>query len=68
MWRFLRHPNILPLRGVSMSGDRFAMLSKWMPNGNINEFVEAYPEVDRHRLVRPPSATLLPSFRQFKIP
>ena len=67
-WSFLRHPNILPLIGVSMSENRFAMVSEWMPNGNINKFVKAHPEVNRFRLVRPRSATLLPSFRQLKIP
>ena len=62
MWRFLRHPNVLPLLGVSMSENRFAMVSEWMPNGNINQFVKAHPEVNRLGLVRPPFATLHPLF------
>ena len=50
-----------------MSANRFAMVSEWMPYGNINQFVKAHPDVDRPKLVRPPFATLLPSFRQLKI-
>ena len=51
MWRSLRHPNILPLIGVSMSENRFAMVSDWMANGNINEFVKAHPRTDKSGLV-----------------
>ena len=67
MWRYLRHPNVLPLIGALMSENRFAMVSEWMPYGNINQFVKAHPDVDRPKLVRPPFATSLPSFRQLKI-
>ncbi|KAF9790630.1 kinase-like domain-containing protein [Thelephora terrestris] len=51
LWRFLRHPNILPLLGVLMSDTRFAMVSHWMPNGNINEHVKAHPGLDRLELL-----------------
>jgi len=34
-------------------GDRhFAMVSEWMTNGNINEFVKAHRDVNRFELVR----------------
>ena len=51
MWKFLQHPNVLPLVGVLMSEARFAMVSEWMTNGSINEYVKAHPEVDRPQLV-----------------
>ncbi|KAF9786168.1 kinase-like domain-containing protein, partial [Thelephora terrestris] len=51
MWRFLRHPNILPLLGVSMTENQFAVVSEWMRNGNINQFVRAHPEVNRLKLL-----------------
>jgi len=51
MWKFLQHPNVLPLIGVTMSETRFAMVSDWMVNGNINGFVRAHPEVDRLNLL-----------------
>jgi hypothetical protein len=57
MWRFLRHPNVLPLIGAMMSETQFAMISDWMTNGNINEFIRAHPEADRFRLVGSPPET-----------
>jgi len=51
-WKHLRHPNILPLIGVTVSNQRFAMVSSWMENGNINEFVEKDRHVNRIELVR----------------
>jgi hypothetical protein len=50
-WKFLRHPNVLPLIGVTMSEAHFAMISDWMTNGNINEFVKAHPDANRSELV-----------------
>ena len=44
-----------------MSETRFAMVSVWMANGNINEFIKAHPNADRLGLVGPPLATLPPS-------
>ena len=46
MWRFLEHPNVLPLTGVMVSENLFAMVSDWMANGDINEFIEAHPDVN----------------------
>jgi len=51
-WKHLRHPNILPLIGVTMGSQQFAMISAWMENGNINEFVGKDRHVNRIELVR----------------
>jgi len=51
MWKALHHPNVLELIGVTMSETQFAMVSDWMLNGNINEFVKAHPGADRLELV-----------------
>ena len=51
MWKTLRHPNVLPLLGVVMSEDRFAMVSEWMANGDINQFVKAHEDLNRFKLV-----------------
>lgn len=59
MWKFLQHPNILPLTGVTMSETRFEMVSEWMKNGNISEFIRKHPKADRIKLVRPPFVSLL---------
>ena len=53
MWKSLQHPNILPLVGVMMSQTRFAMVSHWMLNGTINEFIKKNPGADRLELVGP---------------
>ena len=50
-WGGLRHPNVLPLLGVTMAGHRFVMVSEWMEYGNINEFVKEHPDKNRPRLV-----------------
>jgi len=52
MWGTLRHPNVLPLLGVTMNDNQFVMVSEWMTNGNINEFIKAHRDVDRFGLVR----------------
>jgi len=54
MWKALQHPNVMPLIGAMMTETRFAMISEWMVNGNINQFVKAHPHVDRLGLVGPP--------------
>jgi len=51
VWGTLRHPNVLPLLGVTVSENRFVMVSEWMENGNINEFVKAHTDVNRLGLV-----------------
>jgi len=51
-WKHLRHPNILPLIGVTVSNQQFAMVSAWMENGNINVFVGKDQDVNRIELVR----------------
>ena len=51
MWKTLRHPNVLPLLGVMMSEAHFAMISDWMANGSINDFVKTYPDANRLELV-----------------
>ncbi|KAF9644146.1 kinase-like protein [Thelephora ganbajun] len=50
-WNFLRHPNVLPLLGVMVTENRFAMVSNWMINGNINDFIKACPDVNRLELL-----------------
>ena len=50
-WKTLRHPNVLPLIGVTMTETQFAMVSEWMANGNMNNFVKAHPDVVRFGLV-----------------
>ena len=50
-WRTLRHPNVLPLLGVTMTETRLVMVSEWMVNDNIMKFTKANVNVDRLGLV-----------------
>ena len=61
-WKSLRHPNVLSLLGVIMTENQFAMVSEWMSNGNINQFVRENIDVNRYGLVSSPSRFLASSF------
>ena len=50
-WKGLRHQNVLPLLGVTISGNQFVMVSEWMANGDINEFIKMHRDVNRFKLV-----------------
>ena len=58
MWRYLRHPNVLPLIGVMMEKELFAMVSRWVANETIIKFVKNNQNVDKIKLVGPPCAPL----------
>ena len=51
-WKTLSHPNVLPLMGVTMLENHFAMVSEWMTNGSITEFVWVNRGVNQFKLVR----------------
>jgi len=55
IWKRLSHPNVLPLLGVSVSKNPtyFRIISEWMPNGNVTEYVGSNQEANRLRLVGP---------------
>jgi len=41
-----------------MSGTQFAMVSEWMPNGNIDQYVKVHRDTCRFELVSFPSRSL----------
>jgi serine/threonine protein kinase len=51
LWRYLRHPNIVPFMG---SCDTFGvcLVSQWMEGGTIDVYLRDHPEGDRTRYVR----------------
>ena len=52
VWKILRHPNVLPLICASMDGDEFVMVSEWMDNGNVIDYLtNKAPDADRLSLV-----------------
>ena len=46
-----------------MSENEFVMISDWMVNGNINDFIKAHPDVNRIILVRFSPEVFLAWFR-----
>ena len=50
MWKHLRHPNILSLRGVTMT-PKFQLVSDWMSGGDLPGYIEKNPNADRLKLV-----------------
>ncbi|KZP14187.1 kinase-like protein, partial [Athelia psychrophila] len=47
MWRQLSHPNVLPFYGVFANSPRLCLVSPWMQNGNLSNFLsEIAPEID----------------------
>ncbi|KAJ6618142.1 kinase-like domain-containing protein [Mycena sp. CBHHK59/15] len=52
IWRQLSHPNLLPFFGVYYLDKRLCLVSPWMKNGNILEFLKKVPsETDRLSLM-----------------
>ncbi|CUA77196.1 WD repeat-containing protein 5 homolog [Dictyostelium discoideum] [Rhizoctonia solani] len=50
-WSRLDHPNIHRLQGVILFRDFYlGMVSEWMDNGNLREYLEKYPDADRYQL------------------
>lgn len=52
MWKYLKHPNVLPFLGATI--DPPQLISVWMPGGNLSEYLNNSPDLggpDRLRLV-----------------
>ena len=54
-WKALNHRNVLQLLGVTMGEGQFVMVSEWMENGNINEYIRSHADADLFKLVSPRS-------------
>ncbi|KAL5641746.1 hypothetical protein ACGC1H_002010 [Rhizoctonia solani] len=51
LWSRMDHPNIHRLQGVIMFRDQYlGMVSEWMDNGNLHEYLRKFPEADRYQL------------------
>ena len=54
MWSQLSHPNLLPFYGIYYLEDRHGrvcLVSPWMNNGNIKDYLPENPRVNRVLLV-----------------
>ena len=52
MWKYLTHPNIVPLLGVSTTP--FQLISNWMSGGDLPGYIKENPDADRLKLVGAP--------------
>jgi serine/threonine protein kinase len=52
-WKHLRHSNILPLLGATLRDHRLCLISEWMDQGNINQYLRLreHREVNRIELL-----------------
>ena len=46
------HPNVLPVIRASSGEFPFCIMSPWMPDGDITQYAQMNPAVDRLTLVR----------------
>jgi len=60
-WKWLRHENVLPFVGVTLTPLLFSIVSERMENGDIINFVKTHPDHNRLRLVS--SGAHPPSYR-----
>ncbi|KAF9445355.1 kinase-like protein, partial [Macrolepiota fuliginosa MF-IS2] len=54
MWRDLKHPNLLPFYGIYHLDDhhgRICLVSPWMDNGSVSDYLRANPQVPHLPLV-----------------
>ncbi|CAE6508013.1 unnamed protein product [Rhizoctonia solani] len=49
-WLSHQHDNVLPLFGFAVIGEDLAMISPWMNNGCVTDYVASHPTCDRHGL------------------
>ena len=64
MWKWLTHPNIVPLLGITLSP--LQLVSVWMPGGDLRGYIQKNPGVDRLELVCDP--IIVPVSRSFPSP
>ncbi|CAE6472825.1 unnamed protein product [Rhizoctonia solani] len=51
-WSRMDHPHIHQLLGVILFRDEYlGMVSEWMDNGNLHEYLRKHPDADRYQLV-----------------
>jgi len=51
-WKYVSHPNVLPFLGISETLFPFCIITPWLPNGNIVEYIRQHQGVNRLQLVR----------------
>ena len=52
MWKYLKHPNIVPFLGTTLVP--LQLISAWMHDGELNTYITNHPKTDRVGLVGVP--------------
>ena len=65
MSKYMKHPNIVSLLGVTI--DPFEFISEWMPGGNLPGYIANNPDADRVSLVGIPSTALCEALIHHKL-
>ncbi|KAF8603007.1 kinase-like protein [Ceratobasidium sp. AG-I] len=50
LWSKAKHPNVHELMGVTIFQHHLGMVSAWMENGSLYEYIRKYPDVNRYQL------------------
>ena len=58
MWKYLKHPNVLPFLGATTEPPQ--LVSELMPDGNLKEYLGKNPNADKLGLVGAPIAVMIP--------
>ncbi|CUA74667.1 hypothetical protein RSOLAG22IIIB_11389 [Rhizoctonia solani] len=49
-WSRCKHPGIIPFLGFARHGECILLISPWMDNGSLADYIERYPRCNRFRL------------------
>jgi prepilin-type processing-associated H-X9-DG protein len=60
----MRHPNVLPLLGITI--DPFRLVSEWMPGGDLPRYIKNHPDTNRLELVSVPDVVCITRLLQFR--
>lgn len=53
MWSKLQHSNVQSLLGVVTFQGELGMVSPWMEQGDLDQYIKDHPNVERYQLVCP---------------
>ena len=59
MWKRLKHPNVIPLLGITIF-PQLQLVSEWMTGGDLPGYIKENPGLDRLGLAGVPLLTLIP--------
>ena len=63
MWKYLEHPNVISLLGVTITPPQ--LISNWMSGGDLLQYTKEHPGADRLSLVGVPAIAFTSCLPQF---